>query len=107
MPARPHLDKLTATIENEKLPEADKQRLEAARERYEDWIKRMDSATGDPDTVVQKLVALLNEYKTFIDVDLIFDSESDFLYRQKGQLKLDNSVIEEFLPQLISPRVIP
>ena len=36
--------------------------------------------------------------KYYIDVDLIFDSPEDFLYRQKGQLKLDNTVIEEFLP---------
>jgi hypothetical protein len=35
-------------------------------------------------------------------VDLIFDSEEDFLYRQKGQLKLDNTVIEEFLPLLVT-----
>ncbi|MBN1487286.1 MAG: Bpu10I family restriction endonuclease, partial [Anaerolineae bacterium] len=32
---------------------------------------------------------------------LIFDSEQDFLYRQKGQLKLDNTIIEEFLPMLV------
>lgn len=44
------------------------------------------------------MVELLNQYKLFIDVDLIYDSTEDFLYRQKGQLKLDNTVIEEFLP---------
>lgn len=43
-------------------------------------------------------MSLLNEYKFYIDIDLIFDSTEDFLYRQKGQLKLDNTVIEEFLP---------
>ncbi|MEO1186882.1 MAG: Bpu10I family restriction endonuclease, partial [Cyanobacteria bacterium J06636_27] len=32
---------------------------------------------------------------------LIFDSTDNFLYRQKGQLKLDNTILEEFLPQLV------
>jgi hypothetical protein len=32
---------------------------------------------------------------------LIFDSSDNFLYRQKGQLKLDNTILEEFLPQVI------
>ena len=50
---------------------------------------------------VEPMVASLNRYKTSLDLDLIFDSRYDFLYRQKGQLKLDNSVLEEFLPLLI------
>ena len=53
------------------------------------------------------MVALLNEYRLWIDVDLVFDSDESFLYRQKGQLKLDNSIIEEFLPRLIHPSVLP
>jgi hypothetical protein len=32
---------------------------------------------------------------------LIYDSPEDFLYRQKGQLKLDNTILEEFLPQMM------
>jgi hypothetical protein len=36
-----------------------------------------------------------------IELDLIFDSPDNFLYHQKGQLKLDNTILEEFLPQLI------
>jgi len=53
------------------------------------------------------MVELLNEYKFYMDVDVIFDSQEDFLYRQKGQLKLDNSIIEEFMPWLMRPSVIP
>ena len=45
--------------------------------------------------------------RLYIDLELVFDSPQDFLYRQKGQLKLDNSVIEEFLPHLIQPTVLP
>ncbi|MEA3338986.1 MAG: Bpu10I family restriction endonuclease [Chloroflexota bacterium] len=44
----------------------------------------------------------MNIYKRHIEVDLIFDSEQDFLYRQKGQLKLDNTIVEEFLPILMT-----
>jgi len=105
MPA--HLDKLNATLENEKLPPADRIRVEQARERYREWIRNMGAATGAPDERIDRLVELLNEYRLYLDVDLIFDSEFDFLYRQKGQLKLDNSVIEEFLPWLIHSDIIP
>ena len=61
----------------------------------------------DSDKVLTSLVTSLNLYKLYVDIDLIFDSPDDFLYRQKGQLKLDNTVIEEFLPRLIHPSVIP
>lgn len=44
---------------------------------------------------------MLNEYKLYVDVSLIFDSSDDFLYRQKGQLKIDNTVVEAFLPILV------
>lgn len=54
------------------------------------------------------MINLLNGYRNYIDIDLVFDSQDDFLYRQKGQLKLDNSVIEEFLPRLIgNPTILP
>lgn len=103
----PHFEKLVATLANEKLPEVDKPRIEQAIARYHDWIKGLDAAALDTDTPVAALVQLLNEYRNFIDIDLVFDSPADFLYRQKGQLKLDNSVIEEFLPRLIHPRILP
>lgn len=47
------------------------------------------------------MVDSLNRYKMSIDLDLVFDSENDFLYRQKGQLKLDNTIVEEFMPWLV------
>jgi len=105
MPA--HLDKLIATLENEKLPPGDRPRIEDAKIRYREWVAQMEAVRGTPDERIRRLVDLLNQYRLFVDVDLIFDSDSDFLYRQKGQLKLDNSVIEEFLPWLIHPNVIP
>lgn len=103
----PHLEKLAATLENDKLPPVDKPRVVAAIARYHEWIKRLESVGGKPDEAIQNLIGLLNDYRLFIDVDLVFDSPEDFLYRQKGQLKLDNSVIEEFLPRFLNPLVMP
>ncbi len=54
----------------------------------------MTDTEGGQSVVINRLVSLLSEYKQFIDLETIFDSESDFLYRQKGQLKLDNTVTE-------------
>lgn len=102
----PHLEKLHATHGNDKLPETDKPRIEAAIERYKQWIVDMAAVTGNAVEQLAKMVDLLNEYRNYIDVDLVFDSPNDFLYRQKGQLKLDNSVIEEFLPRLVGNTAI-
>jgi hypothetical protein len=103
----PHLEKLSAALVNEKLPPRDVARIEAAIARYHQWIDDLNAVSGAPDEVVVQMVRLLDAYKFYVDVDLIFDSKDDFLYRQKGQLKLDNSVIEEFLPRLIRPAAIP
>lgn len=103
----PHLDKLNATLENEKLPPDDRPRIERAMARYQQWVTQMQTVGGTPDERIVRLVDLLNGYRLYLDCEIIFESDSDFLYRQKGQLKLDNSVIEEFLPWLIHPNVIP
>ena len=39
-------------------------------------------------------------YKRSVEFDLIFLSDEDFLYRQKGQTKLDSSILEEFFWEL-------
>ena len=104
----PHLEKLTAALQNEKLPPGGRSGLEAAVERYHRWILDLDRVDADsPQKRLARMVDLLNDYRHWLDVDLIFDGEDDFLYRQKGQLKLDNSVIEEFLPRLIHPSIVP
>jgi len=106
-PSTPHREKLLATLNNDKLPQADVPRIKAAIDRYDRWIVELGSVTGRPEQVLERSVALLNEYTSYVNMELVFDSPEDFLYRQKGQLKLDNSVIEEFLPWLIRPVVIP
>ena len=75
--------------------------MEEAHERYKKWIAALESVKRGHKTAVWQLVEATNEYKKFIELNLIFDSPGDFLYRQKGQLKLDNTILEEFLPQLL------
>ncbi|MCI4624946.1 MAG: Bpu10I family restriction endonuclease [Candidatus Magnetoovum sp. WYHC-5] len=106
----PHYEKLKALFENDKLPNYDKERIDNAITMYKQWRNRCLSLSMDEKNVgklLQGLVDNLNQYKNYIDICLIFDSEQDFLYRQKGQLKLDNTIIEEFLPFLINDILIP
>ena len=100
----PHAAKLQALLENRKLPDNDKPRVREAVDKYDAWVKEVNQISGDGDELVEPLVASLNRYRKWIDLNLIFDSPADFLHRQKGQLKLDNSVLEEFLPWLVSRR---
>ncbi len=97
----PHGDKLKALLENEKLPESDRKRVEDAIDRYAGWLAEIETVAQTGDDCIEPLLQLLDSYKISIDLDLVFDSPNDFLYRQKGQLKIDNTVLEEFLPRLV------
>ena len=102
-----HGEKIVAAIESEKLPPNDKSRLETALIKYDEWIKELENVEAVTiDALIEEMVNLLNRYKLYVDIDLIFDSKNDFLYRQKGQLKLDNTVIEEFLPIFVRKCII-
>lgn len=98
----PHGDKLKALVQNQKLPPQDLPRVTQAIEFYERWLQELRQVEAAGSETIVQLVSLLNAYKRHIELDLIFDSDQDFLYRQKGQLKLDNTIIEEFLPILIT-----
>lgn len=98
----PHGDKLRALVQNEKLPVKDLPRVEQAIARYETWLQQLKAVRGTYQEIVAGLVSLLDDYKRYIELDLIFDSDDDFLYRQKGQIKLDNTISEEFLPILVT-----
>jgi hypothetical protein len=97
----PHGDKLAALLDNKKLPATEKSCLVEAIKRYKKWVETLKGMKGAIEAVTD-MVSCLTSYKRYIDVELIFDSKDDFLYRQKGQLKLDNSIIEEFLPILVT-----
>lgn len=98
----PHGDKLQALLNNPKLPERDHGRVVQAIAEYHSWIQHLLKVSGNPHTIIEEQVHLLNHYKRYIELELIFDSRDNFLHRQKGQLKLDNSIIEEFLPILVT-----
>ena len=97
----PHVDKLNALLKNPRLPDVDKPKVQQAIQRYNKWIGSLEIVQQGQKGAVQKLVDATNQYKAFVELELIFDGQEDFLYRQKGQLKLDNSILEEFLPQLL------
>ncbi|MDO5617273.1 Bpu10I family restriction endonuclease [Kocuria sp.] len=103
----PHGDKLRELVNNAKLPGSDLPKVESLVRHYAQWIEDMSNLTSTGDAKVEDLVGLLNAYKEKIEVDLIWDSDESFLYRQKGQLKLDNSVLEEWFPWLVDPVIMP
>ena len=97
----PHGDRLHALLNNLKLPSADADRVRDALKRYKMWVSSMNAVDYDGECNIEPMINLLNDYKTYVDLELIFDSKDDFLYRQKGQLKLVSSIIEEFMPHMI------
>lgn len=101
----PHKDKLEAALSNPKAA-ADREILGEAMNAYNAWIAKMQSITSTGDDFLREMVDCLNEYKDYLEVELVARRGSDFLKRQKGQLKLDNSVIEEFLPHLVDSKLL-
>ncbi len=101
----PHKEKLLAAIVNPKCG-ADITILNEANSGYEEWINKLNSLSTTGKQRVIDMTKLLNEYKDYLEVQLIAQRGSPFIKRQKGQLKLDNSVIEEFLIMLVNPSVL-
>ena len=102
----PHKDKLIAAMNNPKCSDKDREIIAEAQKACEFWVSEMDKISSTGKERVVQLTRLLNQYKDQLEVELIIRSGSQFLIRQKGQLKLDNSVIEEFLIRLVDPRVL-
>jgi len=103
----PHRDKLVALFNNSKLPISDKQKKNLVFDRYNRWMSVLEEKNASGSDYLGNLVDATNEYKNFIDLDFIFSSDEDFLYRQKGQLKLDNTILEECMPYLVDQRLVP
>lgn len=102
----PHGSKLKALLVNKKLNSTDMPRVQQAIVKYEQLKSDLDSL-DDLKTLLEDKVNLINVYKKHIDFELIYNSPNDFLYRQNGQLKLSNSILEEFIPYFIDERLIP
>lgn len=102
----PHKEKLIAAIANPKCDADDVVLLNEALEAYEDWSSKLSGLTTIGKKRIEDMTGLLNAYKDFLEVDLIAKRGTAFIKRQKGQLKLDNSVIEEFLVHLATDKVL-
>lgn len=105
MAMTPHKEKLIAAIANPKA-EADKALLESAYQAYKQWITDLNNLTSRGEKRIEEMTALLNGYKDYLEVELIAQKGSPFVKRQKGQLKLDNSVLEEFLTHFVNPDIL-
>lgn len=103
----PHQNSLKALAVNPKLPHRDKVKVEEAADRYDTWVNAISALKSKGNALLKDMVTLTNEYKKFVEFNLIFKSEDDFLYRQAGQLKVNNTILEEFLPYLVDERLVP
>jgi len=102
----PHLEKIKSALANP-LSKNDLDLLNEMMTAYENWVSKVSSLKSEGVERVKDMTQLLNEYKDYVEVDLIMGRGSEFLKRQKGQLKLDNSIMEEFLATLMNDQVIP
>ncbi len=105
MALTPHGEKLLAAINNPKAIN-DKDILEEALKAYKNWTTQLENLTSKGDKRVREMTGLLNGYKDLLEVDLIAKKGSPFIKRQKGQMKLDNSIMEEFLIHLVHEDVL-
>lgn len=81
-----HGSKLQKLLSNSKLPKTDRKNVALAIELYNQWrtdINQIDST--DIDSIIHKYTDLLNGYKFFVEYNLIFLPENDFLYRQNSR----------------------
>lgn len=105
-----HGKALANVLANARLPESDKDPVSNAMRWYAGWVERMEDMQWQlahselsTESFVNEMVDNLNKYKTMIDMLLIYDSKHNFLYRNRGQLKLTSTIMEEFLEHLIPP----
>ncbi len=100
----PHLDKLKTAIDNRKAKN-DISILKDSIVAYTEWIERTEALQSNGKRRVEEMVKHLNWYKNQFEVELVMKRGSDFLRRQKGQMKLDSSILEEFLVRLVHPSI--
>lgn len=101
----PHRDKIIAALSNPGSKD-DIDLLKEALTAYTNWVTSLQQLKTTGRERINDMVRLLNEYKDYLEVDLILERGSKFLIRQKGQMKIDNSVLEEFLIHIVRPEII-
>lgn len=106
MKQSPHKNKLYATLSNPKCPQKDRELIQRAIDIYNEWVGKLNDLTSKGKRRVEEMTELLNWYKNQFEVELIIKKGTNFIKRQKGQLKLDNTILEEFLINLIHPDIL-
>jgi hypothetical protein len=97
----PHEEKLRRVLLNKKLPSKDKKRVEELLKKYKEFLRRIEALPElKKEEDFKKFSDIVNDYKFYMDFNFIFESPENFLYRQKGQLKIESSFIEELLIHL-------
>ena len=94
--SRPHYQKLAACLSNRRLPEADRESLEEAINQYHQWITTLEEIERGQTDTVEKMVEATNKYKRFIELNLIFDSPENFLYRQSSSKLVIYSIAQSY-----------
>lgn len=77
----PHKDKLIAAIANPKCEDHDTALLQEALGAYEEWILQLSQLTVTGKERVWAMTKLLNQYKDFLEVELIARRGSTFIKR--------------------------
>jgi hypothetical protein len=105
----PHLNKIRAAASNPKASAEDRALLAEIEAKYSEWAAVLDAVVDgeEPRDRVTRQAGIFNDYKFFVEVECVARRGSAWLKRQKGQLKLDNSIIEEFLIHLVHPATLP
>ena len=98
-----HKEKILAAIENPKAKE-DIDLLKEALIAYQNWIDKMHALKTKGHERIHEMTGLLNEYKDYLEVDLIAAKGSAFLkFTRKNPLSL--SISKEKLLIIACPSV--
>ena len=67
-----HGEKIVAARDSDKLPCSDKKRLDDAISKYDQWVSELNKADKETtEDLIEYMVNSLNEYKLYVDIDLI------------------------------------
>jgi len=94
---RPHYDKLESALEKDKCTSDDIEILEQFISSYNELKENLEQSSLEGREKLDKKVDLYNEYKNEVAFTIVDTEEAEFLRRQKGQLKIESSITEEFL----------
>lgn len=74
----PHGGILAALAKNPKLPPQDRAQVEATLERYASWKSDLQGLKSTGTKFLADMVGATNNYKKWVDFDLVFKSKDDF-----------------------------